>query len=48
MLALVSLTGFVLVVVVAGHVVMDLINARRDHQFYEELVRVRADARDAE
>lgn len=45
--ALLSAAGLILAVLL-GHVVMDLMNARRDYQFYAEVARIRATLRDAD
>jgi hypothetical protein len=45
--AVTLLTGLLLLVSL-GHVVMDLVNARRDQEFYTELVRAHASVRDTD
>lgn len=41
LLALIPWTGLVVLAVV-GHVIMNRINARKDRQFYAEMLKVRA------
>jgi hypothetical protein len=42
LLALVPLTGLVILAVV-GHAIMNRINARKDRDFYAEMLKLRAD-----
>lgn len=44
--ALVSAAAL-LIVILAGHVVMDLVRARQDYQFYNEIVRLREEREQA-